>query len=268
MGKKIIAALLAGILLLQVPLQSFAWGKNGHRIVGEIAYRHLTKKAQKAVDKLLGRQKLALVANWPDFIKSDTTGQYKHIDTWHYIDAPSEGDEASFLQFLQNKKEDNAYNKGADFIKTLKDPSASQEDKLFALILLTHVVGDIHQPLHVGTSEEGSGGNKISVTWNGLTTNLHSVWDDKLIEFQGLSYTEYSNALDTASAAEVKAIQQGSYVDWMYESHLLANGLLNEVKSGDKLNTFRYTYYHIGMLDRQLLKGGLRLAAVLNEIYK
>ncbi|HEY0272352.1 MAG TPA: S1/P1 nuclease [Chitinophaga sp.] len=268
MSKKILAALLAGILLLQAPLQSFAWGQNGHRIVGEIAYRHLTPKAKKAIDDLLHKQKLALIATWPDFIKSDTTGKYEKMSTWHYVDAPAEGNEASFRQFLQNKKEDNAFNKEADFIKTLKDPRASREDKLFALTFLVHVVGDIHQPLHVGTSEEGSGGNKISVTWNGQTTNLHSIWDDKLIEFQNLSYTEYSNALDTATVAEVKAMQQGTYIDWMYESHLLANGILNEVKSGDRLNTYRYNYYHLDMLNQQLLKGGLRLAAVLNQIYK
>lgn len=268
MGKKILAALLAGILLLQVPMQAFAWGKTGHRIVGEIAYRHLTPKAKKAVDAILGRQKLALIATWPDFIKSDTTGKYKETNTWHYIDAPEKADMGQFLQYAKSKEEANAYSKEQDFINTLKDPKASQADKLFALTFLTHVVGDIHQPLHVGTSEEGSGGNKISVTWNNLPTNLHSVWDEKLIEFQDLSYTEYSNAIDTASAADIKAIVSGTYTDWMYESHVLANGILAEVHSGDKLNVYKYDYYHHALLNRQLLKGGLRLAAILNEIYK
>lgn len=268
MRKKILAAFLAGVLLLQAPLASFAWGPNGHRIVGEIAYRHLTPKAKQAVDAILAKQKLALISNWPDFIKSDTTGKYEKMSTWHYIDAPAAADETVFINYLKAAKEDNAYNKEADFIKTLKDPKSTKAEKLFALTFLTHVIGDVHQPLHVGSSEEGSGGNKISVTWNNNPTNLHSVWDEKLIDFQVLSYTEYSNALDTATAKDIAAIQKGSYVDWMYESHLLANDILAEVKSGDKLNTFRYNYQHVAIMNRQLLKGGLRLAGVLNEIYK
>lgn len=40
--------------LLFVPVLACAWGLEGHRIIGEIAQRNLTKKAQKQVMAVLG----------------------------------------------------------------------------------------------------------------------------------------------------------------------------------------------------------------------
>src|SRR5215831_14134107 len=69
------------------------------------------------------------------------------------------------------------------------------ERKRMDLKLLIHFVGDIHQPFHVGHRED-LGGNKVKVTWFNVSTNLHSVWDEQLINFQQLSYTEYTKAVN------------------------------------------------------------------------
>jgi len=48
------------------------WGQTGHRVVGEIAYSHLSKKAKRNIEKLLKGEGLATISTYADEIKSDT----------------------------------------------------------------------------------------------------------------------------------------------------------------------------------------------------
>lgn len=255
---------LLGILLF--PLNTFAWGPTGHRVVAEVASRHLTPQARKAITAILGKQSMAMVANWPDFIKSDTTHKYDHMSSWHYLDFPANSDRQQFDSYLQKATGENLYVETQAMVKTLKNTASSQADKQFALAFLIHLIGDMHQPLHVGHADD-EGGNKIQLTWFDRPTNLHRVWDEHLIEFQLLSYTEYTQALDTASVTVINQYQRGTINDWMFESNQLADKIYKLTKAGDKLS-YRYNYWFIKDLNQQLLKGGLRLAAILNGIYK
>ncbi|MBV7528507.1 S1/P1 nuclease [Chitinophaga sp. sic0106] len=263
MRKKLIFTLLLGVLL---PFAGFAWGPIGHRVVAEIAYNHLTPQARKAVAAILGRTSMAMVANWPDFIKSDTTHKYDHTNTWHYLDFPAGVERAEFDRLLKAATGENLYTETNAMIKDLKNRQLPQEQKVFALTFLIHMMGDMHQPLHVGRDED-QGGNKMAVTWFNNPSNLHRVWDEQLIEYQQLSYTEYTKALDIAPAAQVKSYQAGTIADWMFESHLLADKVYGYTKPDSKLS-YRYNYVFVEDLNTQLLKGGLRLAAVLNGIFK
>jgi hypothetical protein len=259
--------LILGLLLPLVPAMGFAWGITGHRIVGELASRHLTPKAAKAVKAILGNESMAMVANWPDFIKSDTTRKYGHTNSWHYLDFPTGNTRAQFDEFLAaHNKGENLYVETQELIKELKDPATSAQEKKFALTFLIHLIGDMHQPLHTGR-EEDQGGNKIQVTYFDKPSNLHHVWDEQLIEGQQLSYTEYTQALDTASVSQVKEIQSGNIADWMYESNKLADDIYARTPADSKLS-YRYNYIFIGTVNNQLMKGGLRLAGLLNEIFK
>lgn len=262
MRKKILAGLIAFLL----PVATFAWGPNGHRIVAEIAWLHLTPKAQKAVINILGRQSMAMVANWPDFIKSDTTHQYDHTNKWHYLDFPANIDRTAFDKLLKEATGENLYTETQAMINNLKNKTLPKDQQVFSLTFLIHMLGDMHQPLHVGRDED-QGGNKINVMWFSTPSNLHRVWDEQLIDFQQLSYTEYTKALDIASAATVKDLQKGSIADWMFESHILADKVYGATQPDAKLS-YRYNYVFVNDLNQQLLKGGLRLAAVLNNIYK
>lgn len=266
MLKKLYHVLL-GVILPLIPMSGFAWGVTGHRVVAEIASRHLSPQARKAITALLGPQSMAMVANWPDFIKSDTTHKYDHTSPWHYLDFPANSSREQFDEILKaHATGENLYAQTQACIKKLKDPTTSKADKVFALTFLIHMVGDMHQPLHIGRDED-QGGNKIPVMWFDRQSNLHRVWDEQLIEFQQLSYTEYTQALDTASAKEVRTLQSGSIGDWMYDSNQLSNKVYSLTHANDKLS-YRYNYWFIADVNRQLLKGGLRLAALLNQIYK
>ena len=251
------------VVLLFAPLYSFCWGVTGHRVVAEIAQRHLTSKAKKELKKLIGRESLQQWANWPDFIKSDTTHTWDMASKWHYVNIPGNLSKEDFLNHLKNLPGENLYTQIKEMCVELKDKSLPTEKRQIALRFLIHFVGDLHQPLHVGR-EEDQGGNKISVTWFDKQTNLHSVWDNSLVDFQQYSYSEYATTLDIASDEDVKAWQASSLEDWFYESYTLANKVYATVPADGKLG-YKYNYIFKNDLDRQLLKGGVRLAELINN---
>ncbi|HVV54994.1 MAG TPA: S1/P1 nuclease, partial [Mucilaginibacter sp.] len=98
-------------------------------------------------------------------------------------------------------------------------------------------------------------------------TNLHAIWDSGLIDFQQLSYTEYAAVINHTTAAERAQWQKAPISQWIYESDQIAEKLYDETKNGDMVNAFKYNFNHIETVNRQLLKAGVRLAGVLNEIF-
>jgi len=240
------------------------WGVTGHRTSAEIAQQHLSKKAKKELRKLLGKETLALWSNWPDFIKSDST--WNHASPWHYVDLPGHMEKNKFIEDLKKLPGRNLYTQIPAMMAELKDKSVSPEKRRTALYFLIHLVGDLHQPLHVGRDED-AGGNKIVVYWFEKKTNLHSLWDSMLIEFQQYSYTEYARLLDIAEPEKVNAWQSGSLEDWFYESHVLSDSIYDASPSESKLG-YKYNFQFQKMLDEQLLKGGIRLAALLNKAFE
>lgn len=261
---RFVARPLLLFIVLAVSHTAFCWGLTGHRVVGEIAQQHLSKKAKKEISKIIGRETLAWWANWPDFIKSDST--WNHASPWHYVDLPGHMDKDHFIAELKKLPGKNLYTQIPAMVAQLKDKSLPVEQRRVALSFLVHLVGDLHQPLHVGR-EEDQGGNKIVVYWFGEKTNLHSVWDTKFIESQQYSYTEYAKLLDIADQAQVKAWQSSSLEDWFYESHVLSDSIYDGAPAESKLS-YRYNYQFQRMLNEQLLKGGVRLAALLNKAFE
>ena len=81
------------------------------------------------------------------------------------------------------------------FSTSLQDPNASLADKQLALRFVVHLVGDLHQPLHVGKCCD-KGGNDVKVNWFGKPTNLHAVWDLALVDDEQLSFTELAAKLE------------------------------------------------------------------------
>ena len=262
---KLLKAFLPVLLLIALPFSSMAWGLLGHRIVGEIAYSYLTPKAKKAIQQILGDESLAMAANWPDFIKSDPS--YRYLGPWHYINFKSGLTEKEVYDYLKADTATDAYTKLNFVVKELKTPGLAADKKLFYLRLLIHIAGDLQQPMHVAHPDD-QGGNAIKLEWFGKPTNLHAVWDEQLIEFQQLSYTEYAKAVNHPTAAQKAAWQKQTIADWIFDSYQLTDAIYKDIeKAGPKLS-YRYNFDHIKTVDQQLLKGGVRLAAVLNEVFK
>ncbi|QQQ28726.1 S1/P1 nuclease [Chryseobacterium indoltheticum] len=244
---------------------SYAWGLTGHRVIAEIAENHLSGKAKREIRKMLGHERMAYWANWPDFIKSDTTGAWKQASAWHYVNIDPQTDFTAFEKDLKAQAGANLYSQIKVLSSQIKDEKTSEKDRKIALIFLIHMMGDLAQPMHTGRSED-LGGNKINVTYFGDKTNLHSVWDGKLVDSQKYSYTEYAKLLDIKSKDEVKQIQAGTLENWLYDSHQIANKIYAQTPDGSKLS-YDYQYKFNDTMERQLLYGGLRLAKLLNDLF-
>ena len=111
------------------------------------------------------------------------------------------------------------------------------------------------------------GVNKIKLLWFNTPTNLHRVWDEDLIQNQQLRFTEYAKAINYTTAAERTAWQNDPISKWFYESHEIALQLYKEINQPDQKLSYRYSFDHIATLNQQLLKGGVRLAGLLNQIF-
>jgi len=253
------------ILFLFISISTYAtgntviWGQTGHRVVGEIAYSHLTNKAKRNIEKLLNGEGLAIISTYADEIKSDK--KYREFGTWHYVNFK---DGESYETSEKNPKGDllQGIKKCQEVIS---NPDASKEEKIFYVKLLVHLLGDLHQPLHIGRSED-RGGNNIKVQWFRGTTNLHSVWDTKMIESYNMTYTELSSNLNKFSKNQRKAIQEGTVLDWVNETRFLTMKVYESAKVDENLS-YRYMYENFATVKTQLQKGGLRLAKVLNELF-
>ncbi|WP_211217458.1 S1/P1 nuclease [Segetibacter koreensis] len=241
-----------------------AWGMLGHRIVGEIASTYLTPKARKEIQQILGTESIAMASNWADFIKSDTT--YKYLNSWHYIDFDSAINYTRMQSYLKSDTATDAYTKLNFLIRKLKNKKLSQNEKLMYLRLLIHIAGDVHQPLHSARTGD-AGGNEIKVSWFGQPSNLHRVWDEQLIEFQRLSYTEYAAAINHASVKQRLTWQKQSISNWLFDSYRISEQLRKELQQPEQKLSFQYNFRHIETLNEQLLKGGVHLAGLLNQIF-
>lgn len=260
---KIKKVCIAVVLIAYLPMSAGAWGLTGHRIVGQIADYYLTTKARKAVLEVLGGESPAMASNWPDFIKSDST--YNYLSSWHYVNIPGGLDQSGVFNFLDTDKQANVYNKIPEMIAILKDKQKTADEKKMAMRLLIHFLGDIHQPMHIGRKED-LGGNKVNVTWFGQRSNLHRVWDEQLVEDQKLSYTEYAAAINRPTKEQLNKWRHDSLKETVYESYLACNKIYAATKVDDKLS-YRYNFDFISVANEQLLKGGVRLAQILNDIY-
>lgn len=260
---KIKKILIASLLISSQSV--WAWGSTGHRVIAEIAEMNLKNSTKKKIKQLLDGYPITYWADWADNIKSDSSNKWKHTFVWHYINFSPNLSRVDFDNELNNPKQDNAYLAIPKLEATLTSKTSTLEDKKEALRFLVHLMGDIHQPMHVSYAED-LGGNKFNVTWFNGKDNLHSVWDSKLIESQKYSYSEYAKILNNSkNKTEKQKLTEGSLENWIFESYQLTNDIYSKTKIGDNLS-YDYIYQYKPKMEDQLLKAGLRLAKVLNSL--
>jgi hypothetical protein len=245
-------------LFIILACEGFGWGQTGHRVIGSIAEHYLTRKAEKNILRILGDESMAMASNFMDEIRSEP--KYEFMDPWHYCTipdgtnyeetgAPEEGDILWALDLL---------------ISELKTKKFTLGDEKFTLKLLIHLIGDIHQPLHVGNGTD-RGGNDVRVEYFWEPSNLHRVWDSGIIDGQKLSFTEYTDWIDHPTKEEIRKWQESGMMEWAYES-VSHRAQVYQLPDNLKIN-YRYNYDNIELVNRRLLQAGIRLAGVLNEIY-
>ncbi|HET7291652.1 MAG TPA: S1/P1 nuclease [Vicinamibacteria bacterium] len=232
------------------------WGPTGHRAVGRIAEKHLDPRAARVVADLLAPEQLAYVTTWADDIRAEPA--WAVAETWHWVTIP---DGESYEATRKNPTGD-ILEAIARFEKALAAPDTPRLERAQALKWLSHLVGDLHQPLHVGRGDD-RGGNETVVLWFGEPTNLHSVWDAKLIESSQLSFSELAALLDHATPEQVREWQASAASEWARESQAL-RGACYEL--GDRRLSYGYAHEHWPTVARRVLQAGVRLAGELNRL--
>ncbi|MEJ1238642.1 S1/P1 nuclease [Chryseolinea sp. T2] len=246
------------ILCLATSVCTLAWGPTGHRATGLVAEKHLTKKAKKALERILQGQSLAMASTWMDDVRSDSTFDY--MADWHWVTI-QKGE--SYDQSTKNPNGDVVQTLER-VIQELKSGKLNPSEEAQRIKILIHLVGDLHMPLHVGGGTD-RGGNDVRVTWFRTDSNLHRVWDSDMIDDTRLSYTELAESVNNVDDAAIKRMQSTNVRDWANES---MNYRQQVYAYGDGRLGYAYSYRNFPLIRTRIQEAGIRLAGLLNDIYK
>ncbi|MBB6107703.1 hypothetical protein HDF23_000433 [Mucilaginibacter lappiensis] len=246
-------------IALAMTLTLASWGFKGHRAIATIAEKHLTANTAKAVSIYLKGAKMSEVSTWADENKDKTTAP------WHYLNLPLGLSHEQFIDAVSKQGSDNVYSAILKEEAILKDKTSSPDQKNEALKYLIHLVGDAHQPMHVSRKED-KGGNTIQLQFDGQGTNLHSLWDSKLIDHEGLSEAEIVSKYDWANPAQIKKWQSDSPMEWLWESYQVSTELYADIKPGQRVDDTYYQKY-IPTVHLRIDQAGIRLAGELNRLF-
>jgi hypothetical protein len=238
--------------------EALRWGQTGHRATGYIAADHLTEKAAEEVNRVLKGDSMAEVSTWMDEVRSDPS--FRYMNPWHYCTIP---DGMSYEEAGTPEYGDVLW-AIEKMVTELKSGELTPEQEAINLKVLIHLVGDLHQPLHVGNGTD-RGGNDIRVEWFGGVSNLHRVWDSNMIDSRqhdGRELADFSN--DQLTDELIAEWQSTSWLDWAYES----SNLLEQVYTFDTARLgYEYMYYNFETVELRIVQAGIRLAGLINEIY-
>ena len=242
-------------------LSAFAWGQKGHDVTVYIAEKNLTPTTLQKITELLDGKSMVYWANWLD--NASHTPEYEYSKTWHYknidkgvdyFDAPLH-EKGDIIRAIYEQ------------VSVLQDTEASKADQQLALKILEHLMGDLHQPMHMGHASD-LGGNRWTVNYFGRDTNLHSVWDSSVPESaHKWTYSEWCDQINRATPEEVAVIiAEGTPDKWGQETFEICKEVYDQTPQGTKIS-YDYVSNWTPVVEQQFLKGGLRLADVLNSIF-
>jgi len=254
------------VVSLLLAMALISWGVAGHRTVGKIAEGHLTANARAGIRDLLGNETLADVSTWADEVRGQK--KYRQTGPWHYVNLPLGLNYEQFKTRVENMLEANVYSALVRQMQLITDKTASREQKVEALKFVVHFVGDLHQPMHVSRAED-KGGNTVQLNYEGQGTNLHSLWDSKLIEHSGEDYNQLAATCDHATPAQTKQWQSDPIIKWMWESYEITSKLYDEIDAMSS-RSIGQDYYtaHWPIITQRLEQAGIRLAGLLNVLFK
>lgn len=247
------------LVLLVYSLPAFAWGPEGHRLVARMAQEMLTPDAAARLQVTLQPgESIASLASWADQVRNTR----KETEPWHFIDIPVD---SSGLNMQRDCPPAGCVlSKISDFRRQWLDPQLSPSARREALLFLVHFVGDMHQPLHCADNQD-RGGNEVTVEFGGASMNLHHLWDSALLGRMPPEDQLFVSLSQAITPAEKADWERGSVEDWAGESFDLAR----KVVYGDLPQNHRAdkTYERIAdpVVERQLQKAAVRLAAILNQ---
>uniref|UniRef100_A0A1D1XUF8 Aspergillus nuclease S1 n=1 Tax=Anthurium amnicola TaxID=1678845 RepID=A0A1D1XUF8_9ARAE len=271
------------LLLLAFLLPSVArgWGTDGHLIVCRIAQGRLREESREVVEELLpdyARNDLSSLCSWADHVKF----LYPWSSPLHYVDTP---DHLCSYNYDRDCKDVETGEKDVCVSGAIRNYTDqlfrhSGDNQTQALLFLSHFMGDIHQPLHVGFTSD-KGGNTIHVHWYTQRQVLHHVWDSSIIDSAIQRF--YNNSVE-GLIDDLNRNITGIWADQVprWESCSLNDGACPDTDATESINAacdWAYKnvtngtalgdeYFHASLpiVYQRLAQGGVRLAATLNHV--
>jgi hypothetical protein len=253
--------------LLAFPLPAQAWGPQGHEVIARIAADNLSPAAHLRISQLLGGDAPALMvldSNWADEIRADRP----ETTNWHFVNI--EIGSKGYDPRRDCAHDDCVVAQINHDLAVLRDPKAQHAAKLEALRFLIHFVGDLHQPLHAADRHD-KGGNSLAVLLNGKRTNLHRVWDEDVVVALGPDPGAVAGSIEAGLAPPDKArMAAGAPADWANESFgIAAKEIYARIPSRGQVRLpGDYAKRENSVVRLQLARAGIRLAMLLNQIYR
>lgn len=254
--KNILLALAAGAF----SMSAFAWSQKGHDTVAFIAENHFTQATADSVAALLDGKSPVYWANWLD--NASHTPAYAYTKTWHYKNI----DEGVAYEDAPLNEKGDVVRAVCEQVEILKSPVSTRDQKVLAFKILIHCVGDMHQPMHMGHLSD-LGGNQTKVRFFNRDANLHGIWDGSIMNSgHAWTYTEWREQLDRLTPEQEAAEIQGTVDDWGRQTHAIATRVYDKMKPGISVS-YNEVAEWTPVIEQQVLRGGLRLAHLLNGIY-
>lgn len=232
--------------------QTKAWGPDGHEIVVQLALEFVKPEVKQNVLAVLDTMSTRIAANWMDIMRSNS--DYDFMKPWHYIDFPAE-------QAYQPSTDENIVNHLIIAFNELRHKRTLCTDQMKTdLLVLIHLMGDLHQPLHNGYDDD-LGGNKVSIQFDTLKTNLHHFWDEDIIRLQNITAANCRALYSQGITDTIAGIHP---VLWMKETRML---LPSVYLKGGFIADSQYVVRSAKIITWQLLIASLRLAAMLDKLF-
>lgn len=298
------------LLVTAVPCSSaLAWSRAGHMVSAAIAYQELSANERRIINEIVAlvekhpdravfevaagpttgkerrRRIFMQLARWAD----DTRGSIHDHPTWHYWSRPIIDASSPPAAVPEDVPQGSALEAFALNLSVASDPRASAGERAVALGWIFHLVGDMHQPLHVVSQvskrfpEGDRGGNRLFVRTpdSRKPVTLHWYWDDSVSRdgepdaavrraadlMRRLPRSQFERLQPFRSAAECST--------WAQESHQIASTLAYgpELRASDSAATApelskRYLDESTRVAEQRLTLAGYRLTEVLRWAFR
>ncbi len=248
------------LLLILCANQSIAFGSRGHIVVARLALRDLHPVTIQNIEVLLSdnaRDGLDAASTWADELRD---GGEKVGANYHYINMPQ--GQCRYVKSRDCPSGDCVIERINYFVSILQNQTRPKSERADALRWIVHLVGDLHQPLHVGYYSD-RGGNLYQVTLNNVGTNLHAVWDVDLVKRPGLRAGKLAKwIVENEKIPVQKSWSPMQTIEWAKQScQYLSKGVYPKQRRLNK----EYLDRNQAVVMQQLRLAGARLAIVLNQ---
>lgn len=244
--------------LTSVSIASFGWGQTGHHTIADIAQHYVSSSTLDSISKYLANDTWHAASTWMDELRGNS--QFDYMRKWHYINVDKD---QAYSPTIENG--DNVVTQLDIAIHNLKNrKNLTAEQVTINLKVIFHLMGDLHNPLHVGYGAD-RGGNDVKVVFNDKSFNLHRIWDTEIIETNQHFKDNISNKQNETKKRELKRIAKGNATTWFIE----ARNALPSVYALSS-NTITTEYLELGhpVAENLLFRAGVRLGFTLNDIFR